>query len=157
MTTQQLSTVLFLCSGNYYRSRFAEILFNALAEQAGLPWRADSAGLIVDRPNRNVGSISSMTLDALRARNIQLPGNERPPRQVTDEDLAGADWIVAVKEDEHRPLLRERFPAWADRVEYWHVHDLDKATADEALTELEALVKALVARISSQADPSPTG
>ena len=32
--------VLFLCTGNYYRSRFAEVLFNSVAGQMGLPWRA---------------------------------------------------------------------------------------------------------------------
>ena len=37
--------VLFLCTGNYYRSRFAEILFNQLAPTRGLNWRADSRGL----------------------------------------------------------------------------------------------------------------
>jgi protein-tyrosine phosphatase len=28
--------MLFLCTGNYYRSRFAELLFNHLAKQRGL-------------------------------------------------------------------------------------------------------------------------
>jgi len=37
-------TVLFLCTGNYYRSRFAEFLFNALAAEAGVDWVAESAG-----------------------------------------------------------------------------------------------------------------
>ena len=32
-------TVLFLCTGNYYRSRFAEIIFNSVAGKMGLPWR----------------------------------------------------------------------------------------------------------------------
>ncbi len=62
--------VLFLCSGNYYRSRFAEMLFNALAAQTHLPWVADSSGLAVDRPNGNLGPIAAPTLSALRARNI---------------------------------------------------------------------------------------
>jgi hypothetical protein len=34
-----MKQVLFLCSGNYYRSRFAEHLFNWLAPKASLPWR----------------------------------------------------------------------------------------------------------------------
>ena len=42
-----MSTVLFLCSANYYRSRFAEHFFNWLAEINGMPWRADSRGLMV--------------------------------------------------------------------------------------------------------------
>jgi hypothetical protein len=37
--------MLFLCTGNYYRSRFAELLFNHLAKQRGLDWQATSRGL----------------------------------------------------------------------------------------------------------------
>ncbi|HVJ67318.1 MAG TPA: hypothetical protein VM510_05000, partial [Caulifigura sp.] len=40
-----LKRVLFLCTGNYYRSRFSEELFNSLAKQHNLDWSADSAGL----------------------------------------------------------------------------------------------------------------
>jgi protein-tyrosine-phosphatase len=48
--------VLFLCTGNYYRSRFAEGLFNHLASQLRLGWRADSCGLALDRGETvNVG------------------------------------------------------------------------------------------------------
>ena len=39
--------VLFVCTGNYYRSRFAEAVFNHLAAARGLPWRAVSRGLAV--------------------------------------------------------------------------------------------------------------
>ena len=42
-----MKQVLFLCTGNYYRSRFAEIFFNHLASQTSLPWHADSSGLYV--------------------------------------------------------------------------------------------------------------
>jgi hypothetical protein len=37
--------VLFVCTGNHYRSRFAEALFNQKARQAQLDWRALSRGL----------------------------------------------------------------------------------------------------------------
>src|SRR5438132_811728 len=40
MRQRQEKTVLFLCTGNYYRSRFAEVLFNSVAGKMGLPWRA---------------------------------------------------------------------------------------------------------------------
>ncbi len=40
--------LLFLCTGNYYRSRFAELLFNHLAAQVGLDWRADSRGVATE-------------------------------------------------------------------------------------------------------------
>jgi protein-tyrosine-phosphatase len=38
--------VLFVCSGNFYRSRLAELLFNEAAEKAGVVWRAESRGLL---------------------------------------------------------------------------------------------------------------
>ena len=37
--------LLFICTGNYYRSRFAEILFNALASEARLIGSRSLAGL----------------------------------------------------------------------------------------------------------------
>ena len=43
-----MKTVLFLSTGNYYRSRFAEILFNSIAPRYGLPWKAESRGLGVE-------------------------------------------------------------------------------------------------------------
>ena len=54
-----MRTVLFLCTGNYYRSRFAEIVFNSLAREAGLAWRAESRGLAVERGAGNVGPLSA--------------------------------------------------------------------------------------------------
>ena len=44
MRQRHEKTVLFLCTGNYYRSRFAEVLFNSLAGKMGLPWKASSRG-----------------------------------------------------------------------------------------------------------------
>jgi protein-tyrosine phosphatase len=43
-----VKTILFLCSGNYYRSRFAEEQFNHHAELAGLDWVAQSRGLALE-------------------------------------------------------------------------------------------------------------
>ncbi|NEQ20686.1 MAG: hypothetical protein F6K28_15895 [Microcoleus sp. SIO2G3] len=37
---------LFLCTGNYSRSRFAEHLFNALAPKYGLHWIATSGAVL---------------------------------------------------------------------------------------------------------------
>ena len=140
--------VIFLCSGNYYRSRFAEHLFNHLAQRQGVDWYADSYGLVVDRPNRNVGPISTRTLQALAERAVPIPETLRFPMQLTTEHLAEADLVIALKEAEHRPMMAERFPAWTDRTEYWHIHDLDQASAEVALAEIETAVLALMERLS---------
>lgn len=42
MAQAQEKAVLFLCTGNYYRSRFAECLFNSVAGKMGLLWAATS-------------------------------------------------------------------------------------------------------------------
>src|SRR5262249_58981241 len=66
----------------------------------------------------------------------------RMPAQVTTDDLEGAALVVALKHTEHLPLLQERFPAWAEKVEFWHVDD-----APEVLGLIEQEVMGLVARI----------
>src|SRR5437660_2157842 len=143
MTKRSEKTVLFLCTGNYYRSRCAEVLFNAVADKMGLPWQASSRGLALERGINNVGpmAVTAITaLEALGARDADAV--VRLPAQVTSEDLERAARIVALKQAEHLPLLQERFPAWAEKVEFWHVDD-----APEVLGLIEQEVMGLVARI----------
>ena len=59
-----------------------------------------------------------------------------------------ATLVVAVKEAEHRPLMRQHFPRWENRIEYWEVHDLDCALPDEALPQLQRHVDALIERLN---------
>jgi protein-tyrosine phosphatase len=140
--------VLFLCSGNYYRSRFAEVLFNDHAEKVGLDWRAESRGLALEFGLDNIGPMSRHTIERLVELGIQHDHYLRSPMNVSEDDLARADLIVALKEVEHRPMLERRFPPWVERVEFWHVHDLDCATAEDALPDIERKVVDLVSRLA---------
>ncbi len=139
--------VLFLCTGNYYRSRFAEVFFNHLAEQRGLRWRAVSRGLAPEFGTHNVGPMSRNAVGRLQTHGIVHAACERMPQRVNEDDLAAAALVVALKEAEHRPLLRERFAGWEARVEYWHVHDVDCATPAEALPQIEQQVRELAERL----------
>ena len=140
---RQTKTVLFLCTGNYYRSRFAEILFNSVAGKMGLPWQANSRGLALERGVNNVGPMAHSAIKALATLGLRSTEDvARFPVQVTMDDFDKADFIVALQEDEHLPLLQERFPAWAEKVEYWQVDD-----APEALALIEREVMSLTARL----------
>ena len=140
-------TVLFLCTGNYYRSRFAELYFNELAVQHGSRWRANSRGLQLFHPNE--GPISKHTIRWLTQLGVSLPEPHRYPIAITETDLHSAHHVVAVKEAEHRPMLAANFPRWVERVEYWHVHDLDCATPDAAMPHLENELNQLLDRLAA--------
>jgi predicted translation initiation factor SUI1 len=136
-------TVLFLCTGNYYRSRFAEALFNSVAGKMGLPWRAISRGLALERGLNNVGPMARSAIDALQALGVRIgPECARFPVQVTADELAAADCVIALKQTEHLPLLQERYAARAECVQFWHIDD-----APEALSLIEREVMGLVARM----------
>ncbi len=143
MTMQRL---LFLCTGNYYRSRFAEIFFNWHAQSRGLTWRAESRGLALDAANP--GPLSRHTAARLEALQIPFDAYLRMPVDLAVSDLEAAHHIVAVKTTEHRPLLSQRFPQWLDRVEFWNIDDIDCAPPDDAIPHLETQLVNLVRRLS---------
>ncbi len=134
--------ILFLCTGNYYRSRFAEVRFNALAGRAGLAWRAISRGLALERGAGNVGPMARSAVEALAALGCATADCQRMPAPVTAADLAAADRIIALKDEEHRPLIAERHPAWAEKVEYWNIND-----APEVLPQIDRAVTDLITRL----------
>jgi protein-tyrosine phosphatase len=142
--------VLFLCTANYYRSRFAELVFNDLAARAHILPRADSAGLLPECAARNIGRISPHAIEGLRARGVAVPDPVRPPRDVTELDLDRARLVVALKESEHRPLLRLRFPRFETIVCFWDVSDVYDCPPADALALIEKHVRELVTQYVSR-------
>jgi protein-tyrosine phosphatase len=139
--------ILFLCTGNYYRSRFAEHFFNYQANQQELNWLADSRGLALERGVHNIGKISHYAVTALTERGIVLNENEGFPQQLQLKDLETATRVIALDKSEHLPLMQERFPQWADKIEYWLVHDIDKTSVNEALGQIEASILDLIQQL----------
>ena len=144
-----IKTVVFICTGNFYRSRFSEYLFNALAKKNGLYWRATSRGLRTWTVGTHEGPISEFAAYRLIALDVPFD-RARFPIQLSELDLEDADLVIALKKVEHHTMMMVQFPAWADRITYWHINDLDCATADEALPLCEACVKALVDRLVAE-------
>jgi protein-tyrosine phosphatase len=146
MTTKR---VLFLCTGNYYRSRYAEELFNFHAKIQGLAWSAFSRGLAEKSSSENVGPISRFALEALQAKAIVSEGAARYPLSCSLADFAEAELVIALKEAEHRPMLDRRFPEAADKVRYWHVDDIEFAHPADALAMIDVHVRELILMLRS--------
>ena len=143
--------LLFLCTGNYYRSRYAELLFNALAPAAGLDWRADSRGLDLAAGRNNIGPLSPFVLQRLKRRGIEPLPPLRYPQEAVASDFSAADLVIALKRTEHLPLMRAKFEAWAERIEYWQVDDIDVAPPDVALGLIDTQIDSLLARLAGNA------
>lgn len=136
-------SVLFICTGNYYRSRYAEIYFNHLASKTDLNWFAHSRGLEASA-GRNIGPISTFALERLTRQGILLDEPIRFPMQLEEKDLQTAGLIIAVHRVEHQPMMKKYFPAWAERVTYWDVADLDVTDSESALDAIERSVNLLI-------------
>ena len=142
--------ILFLCTGNYDKSRHAEILFNLCAGIHDLPWFAFSRGLAVT--SRGRGVISPVVLTRISDLDLALVEELRPPTQATEEDLLVADVVVALDEVEHRPMVEDRFPTWAEHVRYWDVADLAYRSPSSALPAIERHVAELVGELILESD-----
>ncbi len=146
--------VLFLCTGNYYRSRYAEALFNHETAKRGLDWRAFSRGLAIHLAPP--GGLSPHTTLRLLERRIARGHTGANPVQASEEDFQRATRIVALKRSEHRPMLNRLHPAWEKKVEYWEISDLDGALPEDTLASIEAHVRVLLAELEKNRPQTKT-
>ena len=146
--------ILFLCTGNFYRSRFAEALFNFEAAQRGLGVRAFSRALGLERLDSQ-DPLSPFTKEVLVKMGIPLTCTHDRPQAAVEVDFHRARAIYALKEAEHRALMRQKFPAWEEVVEYWHISDLDAAQPEEALPQIAEKVSRLLGHFGSCGEVVP--
>lgn len=144
-----MQQLLFICTANYYRSRFAEAVFNHHAEQRALGWRAFSRGLNIDAVPE--GTLSRAAAVALEARGIGLHHTGPTRIQISQQDLLDADLAIGLKQDEHRPMLERAFPELVGRVVFWDVDDLPLLASEEALPRIERQVLELLSNLGSRA------
>ena len=144
-----MKKVLFVCTGNFYRSRFCAGLFNYLAKDRGLGWKAFSRGLDVGMADEasadHGGEMSKYTKKRLIELGVPLEyaGIKRIP--LTMGDLEFADLTYAVMENEHKPMMKKQFPGWENRINYWSIGDLPhKWTPGQSLGLAEIMVTDLV-------------
>jgi|SRR5580692_6483864 protein-tyrosine phosphatase len=152
-TEVPVSRVLFLCTGNYYRSRFAEELWNHMERRVPSGWQATSRGLCIALGLGNVGPVSHHALRGLRARGIGLAEPIRAPLQVEGGDFTASARVIAMSRSEHRKMVTDQFPALADAVEYWDIDDVDLCAPEAALAKLDERVRALRSELSPRTSP----
>ncbi|HZB81340.1 MAG TPA: hypothetical protein VE288_00645 [Rubrobacteraceae bacterium] len=104
-----MKTLLFICTANICRSPMAEAIFNALAEERGLAWRAASAGVmaLIDE------EIALNARAALEEVGIYAKGHRG--RQVSEEMLKEADLVLTMG-PRHSATLHKRFGELPDKV-----------------------------------------
>lgn len=147
---EQSGQLLFICTGNYYRSRFAEALFNYYADLAALPWRAISRGLT---PHLIPGDLAPQVVNALSVRGISLDYTSARKQALEEEDFEQSERVIALQEDEHRLLMRLHFPEWMDRIEYWSTKGASRVGMFATLPMIEAQVQDLVAELARELVP----
>ena len=120
--------LIFVCTGNYYRSRLAEILFNDYALKRGLDWEGDSKGL-VDQTRFN--GLSPNAIEYLKKKGFDDPERfARPPEALRVEDLETAKLLVIMNRNEHEPMMKQKFGqiptilTKQNRLRYFNVYDV---------------------------------
>ncbi len=146
-----MKRVLFLCTGNFYRSRFAEAVFNHHAALLGMEWRAFSRGLAIHQAE---GDLSIYTLRALAEREIDRSHTGPTRVSLLADDLSAADLVIALDENEHRPMVARGFAEWETTVRYWDVCDVPYSTPEVALPCIEGYVLTLLDELRAVPDVS---
>jgi protein-tyrosine phosphatase len=126
--------VLFVCTGNYYRSKFADIYFNHISN-LNKNSKAISRGINIDLKN-NIGNISGFAFNYLTELDINIPNVERAKSLVL-KDVEQSDLIVGLDYDEHYKFLTSNFPFASNKMMFWKIPDLYKDDAKIALSKLK--------------------
>jgi protein-tyrosine phosphatase len=135
--------LLFICTGNYYRSRYAELFFNDLALKKQINWTSTSRGLATDE-GHNMGAIAPHVLKRLELRGIPINEHARFPMQLEEKDLQESNLIIALDRRDHQPMMTRQFRAWVDRITYWDVPDLNIMDSNSAFATIEKNIYSLL-------------
>jgi protein-tyrosine phosphatase len=140
--------ILFVCTGNYYRSRYAQACFNLKAQETQLGWKAVSRGFAL-KPGRK--GISPLAAQELSKRGVPEALYHGDPEPLTEADLNTSDYIVLMDEAEHRPMIEQGFPKRDDhKIHYWKIPDYPSMTAPAACAAMSENIDHLLKELAAQ-------
>jgi protein-tyrosine phosphatase len=101
-----IKIILFVCTANVCRSPMAAAIFNALAEERELPWRAASAGVAALEGE----GITPNACAALEE--VAIYPKEHSARQVSEAILEEAELVFVMSPGHVRVLRRRSLSLW---------------------------------------------
>ena len=126
-----MKKILFVCTGNYYRSRFAEEYFRHLTKIFKLNIQTSSAGFeieLADGAADRFGEIFPLTKFKLKSLGIykEHPIMEtcKPRVKITEKHFEDNDIIVILDRDEHQKYL-DKYSVNYNKLLFWNVKDVE--------------------------------
>jgi len=130
--------ILFVCTGNSYRSPVAEALLKKIREDL----EVESAG------THQAGMIASNAKSFLEKENA-LKNLKGAPEGIDQKNLEEYDFIIAMKQN-HKNEILGRYPEMEDRIQVWNIDDpiylpygSDKKVFEEIKRKVSELAESL--------------
>jgi len=139
--------VLFVCTANIHRSRFAEEVFNHLAKKSDSAHQAFSAGLRVG--DYSFRTIYYPALDNLKKFNITPLRSSAHSIHIDNVDISEYGRIICMDEGEHKPMVLANPNLKNDLFEYWNIIDEPKVKSEISLPKCFQRVESLLRDLDS--------
>ena len=137
-----MNNILFVCTGNIFRSRFAEEVFNHLCKINGVDATAFSAGLQVGRYKQR--KIYRPAMSELERLKIEPLRSNEDSVHINDIDVSIYDQIICMDEEEHKPMVRSNELLSGFTFQYWNIVDMPKVSSDISLPKCYKKVESLI-------------
>ena len=137
-----MNNILFVCTGNIFRSRFAEEVFNHLCKINGVDATAFSAGLQVGRYKQR--KICRPAMNELERLKIEPLRSNEDSVHINDIDVSIYDQIICMDEEEHKPMVRSNEHLSGFTFQYWNIVDMPKVSSDISLPKCYKKVESLI-------------
>ena len=128
--------VLFVCTGNYYRSKFCENLWFFLLEKFDKKGSVSSSGLnpgLAQLWKDAFGRVSPFTRRALKIIGVPLV-DDSSLHLISQQEVDDSDIVVFLNKSEHLPMLADsRVMVPISKIVAWNNEDVDQEFPMEAI------------------------